>query len=80
MLYNAWNSLLMTHKMNGKPIEVTASHAYLGIGINNKLSGPSILATQIQRQIRSLASYVKVNIVALALLKKALIRHWLDRS
>ena len=24
--------------MNGRPIEVTASHAYLGIGINNKLS------------------------------------------
>ena len=23
--------------MNGRPIEVTASHTYLGIGINNKL-------------------------------------------
>ena len=32
------NPLLMTYKMNGRPIEATASHAYLGIGINNKLS------------------------------------------
>ena len=32
------NPLLMTYNMNGRPIEVTASHAYLGIGINNKLS------------------------------------------
>ena len=30
--------LLMTYKMIGRPIEVTASHCYLGIGINNKLS------------------------------------------
>ena len=30
--------LLMTYNMNGRPIEVTASHTYLGIGINNKLS------------------------------------------
>ena len=27
-----------THKRNGRPIEVTASHTYLGIGMNNKLS------------------------------------------
>ena len=27
----------MTYNMNGRPIEVTASHTYLGIGINNKL-------------------------------------------
>ena len=32
------NALLMTYNMNGRPIEVTASHTYLGIGINNKLS------------------------------------------
>ena len=32
------NPLLMTYKMNGRPIEVKASHTYLGIGINNKLS------------------------------------------
>ena len=32
------NPLLMTYNMNGRPIEVTASHTYLGIGINNKLS------------------------------------------
>ena len=32
------NPFLMTHKMNGRPIEVTASHTYLGIGIKNKLS------------------------------------------
>ena len=31
------NPLLMTHNMKGRPIEVTASHTYLGIGIN-KLS------------------------------------------
>ena len=30
--------MLMTFKMNGRPIEVTANHTYLGIGINNKLS------------------------------------------
>ena len=33
-----WNALLMTYNMNGRPIEVTASHTYLGIGMNNKLS------------------------------------------
>ena len=32
------NPLLMTYKMNGRPTEVKASHTYLGIGINNKLS------------------------------------------
>ena len=32
------NPLLMTYKMNGRPIEVTASHTYLGIGMNNKLN------------------------------------------
>ena len=32
------NALLMTYNMNGRPIEVTASHTYLCIGINNKLS------------------------------------------
>ena len=31
------NPLLMTYKMNGRPIEVTASHTYFGIGRNNKL-------------------------------------------
>ena len=32
------NALLMTYNMNGRPIEVTSSHTYLGIGMNNKLS------------------------------------------
>ena len=32
------NPLLMTYKMNGGPLEVTACHTYFGIGINNKLS------------------------------------------
>ena len=32
------NDLLMTYNMNGRPIEATASHTYLGIGMNNKLS------------------------------------------
>ena len=32
------NPLLMTYKMNGRPLEVTANHTYLGIGMNNKLS------------------------------------------
>ena len=32
------NPLLMTYNMNGRPIEVTASHTYLDIGMNNKLS------------------------------------------
>ena len=32
------NLLLKTYKMNGRPIEVTASHTYLGIGMNNELS------------------------------------------
>ena len=32
------NALLMTYNMNGRPHEVTASHIYLGIGINNQLS------------------------------------------
>ena len=32
------NPLLMTYKMNGRPLEVVASRTYLGISINNKLS------------------------------------------
>ena len=32
------NPLLMTYKMNGRPIEFTTSHTFLGIGIDNKLS------------------------------------------
>ena len=32
------NPLLMTYNMNDRPIKVTASHTYLGIGINNMLS------------------------------------------
>ena len=32
------NTLLMIYNMNGRQIEDTASHAYLGIGIDNKLS------------------------------------------
>ena len=32
------NLLLMTYNMNGRSIEVTASHTYLGIGMNTKLS------------------------------------------
>ena len=28
----------MTYNVNGRPIEVTASHTYLGIGMNNRLS------------------------------------------
>ena len=32
------NALLMTYNMNGRPNEVTASHTYLGISIENKLS------------------------------------------
>ena len=33
-----WNPLLMTYRMNGRPIEDPASHTYLGISINNKLN------------------------------------------
>ena len=32
------NPLLLTYKMNDGPLEVTASHTYLGISINNTLS------------------------------------------
>ena len=32
------NPLLMAYNMNGRPIEVTAIHTYLGICINNRLS------------------------------------------
>ena len=70
----------MTHRMNGRSLEVTASHTYLGKGGNNKLSWAEQIATQFQRQIRSLDSYVEVAIVAFLLLKKPLIGHWLDRS
>ena len=35
---NKRNPLLMTYNMNGKPIESTASHTYLSIGMDNKLS------------------------------------------
>ena len=39
------NPLLMTYKMNGRPLEVTVGHYYFGITINNKLS----LAEQVSR-------------------------------
>ena len=39
------NPLLMTFNMNGRPIEITASHTYLGIGINNKLSWAEHIST-----------------------------------
>ena len=32
-----WNPLSTTYKMNGRQLEVTASHTYFGIGIDNKL-------------------------------------------
>ena len=32
------NPLFTTYEMNSRSFEVTASHTYLGIGINNKLS------------------------------------------
>ena len=32
------NPPLMTNKINGRTIEVIASHTYFGIGIDNKLS------------------------------------------
>ena len=32
------NPMLMTYKMNGRPLEVTVGHSYFGITINNKLS------------------------------------------
>ena len=69
--------LLMTYKINGGPLKVSASHTYLGIGIINMLSWASM---QFQRQIRSLDSYVKISIVILLLLKKLLMRCRLDRS
>ena len=33
-----WNLLFTTFRMNGRPLEVTSCHTYLGIGIDNKLS------------------------------------------
>ena len=38
---------MMTYKMNGRPIEVTASHTYLDIGINNKLSWAEHISTTV---------------------------------
>ena len=35
--YYKGNPLLMTCEIKGRPLEVTASHTYLGISINNKL-------------------------------------------
>ena len=32
-----YTGMLMTHRMNDGPLEATAGHTYLGIGINNKL-------------------------------------------
>ena len=43
------NALLMTYNMNGRPIEVTASHTYLGIGINNKLSWAEHISNTISK-------------------------------
>ena len=43
------NTLLMTYKMSGKPIDVAASHTYLGIGIDNKLSCAEHLSNTVSR-------------------------------
>ena len=48
------NPLLMTYKMNGRPIEVTASHTYLGIGINNKLSWAEHICNTVSKAIKAL--------------------------
>ena len=43
------NPLLMTYKMNGRPIEVTASHTYFGIGMNNKLSWAEYISNTVSK-------------------------------
>ena len=70
----------MTYRMNGRPIEATSSHAYLGIGINNKLSWAEHISNTASRQIRSVDYYVVISIVVFLLVKKPLISHWLDRG
>ena len=41
--------MMMTDKMNGRPFEVTASHTYLGIGINNKLSWAEYISNTVSK-------------------------------
>ena len=48
------NPLLMTFNMNGRPIEVTASLTYLGIGINNKLSWAENISNTVSKANRTL--------------------------
>ena len=72
------NPLLMTYNMNGRPIEVTASHTYLGIGMNNRLSWAEHIGNTVSKANKVLG--LVISIVVLFLLEKPLISHWLDRS
>ena len=44
------NPLLTTYKMNGRPLAVTPSHTYLGIGINYKLSWAEHISNTVSKE------------------------------
>ena len=51
------NPLLMTYKVNGRPLEATAGHTYLGIGINNKLSWAEHISNTVSKANKVLIYY-----------------------
>ena len=48
------NPLLMTYNMNGRPIDFTACHTYLGIGMTNKLSWAEHISNTVSKANKDL--------------------------
>ena len=74
------NPLLMTYNMNGRPIEVTASHTYLGIGINNKLSWAEHISNTVSKANKVLGLLRRNFYSCSPFVEKPLISNWLDRG
>ena len=74
------NPQLITYKMNGRPLEVTASDTYLVIGINNKLNWDEHISNTASTGNKVLGLLYHNIYSCSPLLKKPLIGHWLDEK
>ena len=74
------DAIILTAAVTSPAKSKTASYAYLGIGIDNKLSWAELISNTVSKTNKVLHSYVEISIVVLVLLMKPLISQWLDRS
>ena len=74
------NPLLMTFKMNDRPLEDTANHTYLGIGINNKLSLAEHISNTISKASKVIGLLHQNLHSCSPFVKEFVISHWSDRS